>query len=328
MASVVSAWRLPTRKPFAKTQIFRGVTGRRTRKNTRQRGTRAASTSEMDTGKPTAHGPGGEAPELSVAVIMTQRVATVSESDTLAFAAQILQWRRIRHLPVVDADGGLVGILHDRDLLRLGTEGAAGSLAVRDVMQTPVESVAPETTVAEASAILVRERIDALPVVRNRTLVGMVSTSDILAERAKRRDRKGLSAADIMQRDLLVSQPGDSLASAVEKLVRGGVRHLPVVDDDYRVVGILSDRDLREAAGELGAAMARGPRDGFLSDVTVAALLRRQPITISPTLGVLEIGDLLLRERIGAVPVVGDDDTLLGIVSYVDVLAYLIGYRG
>jgi CBS domain-containing protein len=266
--------------------------------------------------------------EPTVEAIMTARIAVVSESDSFAFAAQVLLWRRIRHLPVVDPDGNLVGLLRDRDLLRLPVDGAAGAVPVREAMRSPVATVTPECTVSKASAILVREDVDVLVVIRNGKPVGMVSTSDILAERAKRSERKGLTAADIMRRDLLVTHPGDSLASAVEKLVSGHVRHLPIVDDDYRVVGVLSDRDVRAAAGDPREAMARGPRDGFLSDVTVETLMRRKPIAIAATLGVLEIGDLLLRENVGAVPVVGDDDTLLGIVSYVDVLSHLIGYQG
>lgn len=264
----------------------------------------------------------------TVAAVMTARVSVVSESDTLAFAAQILTWRRIRHLPVVDADGTLVGILTDRDLLKLvPDEPAAAVLPVRNAMRTQVHTVSPETTLADASAVLVREGIDVLPVLERGKLVGVVTTSDILAERAKHNHRQGLSAADIMRREPFVAHPDDSLASAVEKLVRGNIRHLPIVDQDYRVVGVLSDRDVRAAAGDPREAMARGSRDGFLSDVKVESLVHRKPITIPPTLGVLEIGDLLLRERIGAVPVVGDDDTLLGIVSYVDVLSQLIGHR-
>jgi len=277
--------------------------------------------------KPTTDGAGTETHGLKVEAIMTARVAVVSESDTLAFAAQILLWRRIRHLPVVNANGNLVGILSDRDLLRLVVEGPAGSVPVREVMQTAVESVSPGTTISEASAILVRKCIDALPVVEKGKLVGIVSTSDILAERAKRTDRKGFSAADIMRRELFVSHPDDSVASAVEKLVRWNIRHLPVVDADYRVIGVLSDRDVRSAAGDPREAMTRSHRDGFLSDVRVDSLMQRKPITIPTTMGLFEIGDLLLRERIGAVPVVHDDDKLVGIVSYVDVLAHLIGNR-
>jgi acetoin utilization protein AcuB len=98
------------------------------------------------------------------------------------------------------------------------------------------------------------------------------------------------------------------------------VRHLPVVDEQGELVGILSDRDLRSlrlppaAAGETsGPPLLRSRRP-------VADFMSGGVISVDPAAHVGEIIDVMLEESVGALPVVDEDGELVGIVSYVDVL--------
>lgn len=133
-------------------------------------------------------------------------------------------------------------------------------------------------------------------------------------------------AVDVMNRRVLVAHLGDSLLSVIKKLVDAEVRHVPVVDEDHRVVGIISDRDVRTTVGDPRAALERGG-DAFLDAMVVDQIMTVKPRGVAPDASVLEIADLLLDERVGAVPVVTADDKLLGIVSYVDVLGHFVGRR-
>jgi CBS domain-containing protein len=103
-------------------------------------------------------------------------------------------------------------------------------------------------------------------------------------------------------------------------MVQGGFRHLPVVDADRRLVGMVSERDLRE---RLGTEVERFPDAAFdlLSD-EIEGAMRPDPITIPSDATVRDALELLADERIGALPVV-DGERLVGIVSYVDLLGYL-----
>lgn len=260
--------------------------------------------------------------------LMTRRLVSARDHDTLAFASQILLWRGIRHLPVLDAKDQLVGMLSDRDLLRYVVEGPAGALPLRDVMSVSVETIDPDAGVAEASARLAVGRIDALPVVRDGKLLGIISTSDILAERGRILHKSGRgripSAADVMSRRVLSAHEDDSLLSAIQKLVDAEVRHVPVVDDDHRVVGILSDRDVRTVVGDPRSAIERWD-DGIFGDVTVGGVMTRSPLTVQIDASVLAIAEILIDDRVGAIPVVTVDDKLVGIVSYVDVIGHFAG---
>ena len=110
----------------------------------------------------------------TVAEIMTAPVVT-AEPDTTVRDARLLQRRsRIRHLPVLQ-DGLLVGIVSDRDLRGARDESAA----VADVTTRTVFVLSPETSLRQAARIFRERRFDAMPVLRGRELVGMVSVVDV-----------------------------------------------------------------------------------------------------------------------------------------------------
>lgn len=269
--------------------------------------------------------------EPTIEDVMTTAVAVVRMTDALAFAAQILLWRGIRHLPVLDAEDRLVGMLSERDLLRHVLEGPAGQRPVSEFMSAPVTTVTRDTKVSEVAALFAALHVDSLAVVDEGRLSGIVTTSDILAERGRslRRTRPPAPrAADIMHDHVVAVHPEDTLESAIVRLLAADVRHVPVVDDELRVVGIVSDRDVRTAVGDPRRALdLDGGRDGSIADRFVRSVMTARPITVGPQASIGQVAEIFVDERIGAVPVVRDDDTLLGIISYVDVIGHFVGRR-
>jgi CBS domain-containing protein len=115
--------------------------------------------------------------------------------------------------------------------------------------------------------------------------------------------------------------PEEPLGDAAGLMVSGGYRHLPVVDPDGRLVGMLSERDLR---ARLGSELERFPEVGrqLLSE-TVEGTMRPNPITVGRSARLRDVLEILIDDRVGALPVTDDADRLVGIVSYVDLLARL-----
>ena len=108
-----------------------------------------------------------------------------------------------------------------------------------------------------------------------------------------------------------------SVMDVVGLLSTAGVRHIPVVEDG-RLIGIVSDRDIRSIAGDYLQMPAeqttkRLPR--------VADFCETDVLTVSPDDDIIDVIDLMLSHTIGALPVVQQwDQKLVGMVSYVDVL--------
>ena len=126
-------------------------------------------------------------------------------------------------------------------------------------------------------------------------------------------------------RDLMTQTPATVLATdpvrkAVTLMRAFDVRHMPVVDEDGALVGILSDRDLRAltlpwlVADELAAAIEAS----FAAPVS--AVMSSDVLSVNTEDDVRDIVDIIIEHRIGAVPVIDNDGILVGTVSYVDVL--------
>lgn len=116
----------------------------------------------------------------TVQEIMSTDLFTVHPDDLLDVASSVMRWKHIRHVPVQDAHGALVGLLSHRSLLATHVAPSNEALAVRDVMATSVHTVAPTDTCAHALAILREHAVGCLPVVHAGRLVGMVSERDFL----------------------------------------------------------------------------------------------------------------------------------------------------
>ncbi len=126
-------------------------------------------------------------------------------------------------------------------------------------------------------------------------------------------------ARDVMTPDPACISTTATLADAVELLYALDVRHLPVVDEDGALVGMLSDRDLR--------TFALGPREDLgralqAMNAPVASLMSTEIVAVDPETDVAEVIDLMLQNHLAAVPVTepSSHSELLGIVSYFDLL--------
>jgi CBS domain-containing membrane protein len=129
--------------------------------------------------------------------LMSDEVVTLGRDETLDIADRIMSLGRIRHMPVLDADGRLCGLVSQRDLFRgalasaIGLARSAqarllGALLVRDVMTPDPLTTTPDTPVAEAAGVMLRRKIGCLPVLQDGRLVGILTEADFVAHVAGR----------------------------------------------------------------------------------------------------------------------------------------------
>ncbi len=129
-----------------------------------------------------------------------------------------------------------------------------------------------------------------------------------------------LTAEELMTEDVLTVEESAPLAEAAELLAEQAIRHLPVVRG-RTLVGMLSDRDMRSMGlGSVSSFEDFEALRGRLAE-PVSTVMRADVLTVGRSTEVGEIIDLLIEEKVGAVPVVDETEgALVGIVSYVDVL--------
>jgi acetoin utilization protein AcuB len=132
-------------------------------------------------------------PETTVRVkdAMTRPAVVFRGEMTVGAAVKAMRARKIRHAPVVDEKGALVGIVTDRDLRQAVLEPALAeemealsqtlrTRPVKDVMTWGVTTVKPETGIREAARLMHANKIGALPVIQQGRVAGMLTGSDVL----------------------------------------------------------------------------------------------------------------------------------------------------
>jgi len=122
---------------------------------------------------------------------MTKDVVTLGHNETLRTADDLMRLGRIRHLPVVDGDGQLAGVVTQRDLFHSGLLRALGygahaqrkaldGLAIKEAMRSEVVTTTPDTPLAEAAKVMFERKIGCLVVLEGQKIAGILTESDFV----------------------------------------------------------------------------------------------------------------------------------------------------
>lgn len=129
---------------------------------------------------------------IPVSTIMTTQLVVLNTTDSLEKAEHLFKKHRIRHIPVIEAQKRIVGMLSLTDLLRISfADGAYEDeedietvvyemFSLSQVMAKNIKTVTPDTTIKEVAELLAREEFHALPIVDEGNLVGIVTTTDLI----------------------------------------------------------------------------------------------------------------------------------------------------
>lgn len=132
-----------------------------------------------------------------------------------------------------------------------------------------------------------------------------------------------MTVDEIMTEDVTTVEETASIGDALQLLEELDIRHLPVVRGG-EIIGMLSDRDLRSIGLSLVSDLESLDQVRARMEPTVSTLMQGGVVSVDRSAELSEVIDLMLEERVGAVPVVEEDSAdLVGIVSYVDVLRAL-----
>lgn len=124
--------------------------------------------------------------------VMATPVVTVGADEPVMVAVRLLDSHEVTAMPVVDAVGGLVGIVSEADILHEARESglpSATTRTVRDVMTWPVLTVREDDDAVDAATLMLETGVLNVPVTRGRVVVGMIRRGDLVHVLAARDDR-------------------------------------------------------------------------------------------------------------------------------------------
>jgi CBS domain-containing protein len=174
---------------------------KRAKPNVRTRTLTAAMKLHQESGEPVHEWPPAEIPASSewldnyktVEQFMAVDLFTVRPEDVLDLAASLMHWRHVRHVPVEDDSGRLIGMVSHRDLIELMAAGkiaSSGATLVSDIMKTDLVTIVPETPTLDALELMRTRNIGCLPVIKSDRLVGLVTAYDFLTVSSKLLEEK------------------------------------------------------------------------------------------------------------------------------------------
>jgi len=259
-------------------------------------------------------------------------VISIGPDDSLDKAISLMEEHEIRHLPVIEA-GRAVGMVSDRDVLlavgwKLEVEREAvtdhevvGPRTVREIMSSPALYLDPKASPADAARMMVEGSFHALLVIRDSTVLGVVTSTDLLRLFSSY-DHELLDRpiTERMRANVKTIAPGDALFEASRLFKDSAIHHLPVVAGD-QLLGILTDRDLRRACGEDSVSDELAEHDGqaYFGTTKVLEVMSHEVKTLEESASMRDACRLMSTHHIGCVPIV-DHDRLVGIVTDTDCL--------
>lgn len=260
---------------------------------------------------------------LSVEDVMTRNVVYSSSETMLSKAIALMEESDVKELPVVDKKNRLVGMVTFYDLGRMVK--ASSNSKVKNVMFTP-PTLDKFSTINDAVKVISESGIEAIPVIENNKLIGILSDYDILRHYKEIGALKNLRVDDMMKREFEMLFENDSVAKAKRIMERYRLDSLPVLDKDRKYVGFLLSLDLLKrffiSPKIMGSRDARGDFQKA-AEFPVSGVMRRSKETLSPMTSIEDTIKIMLSNKLKALPVINEKNEIVGIMLRRDIITHL-----
>ena len=278
---------------------------------------------------------------MNVMNYATRDVVTLPPSASIDTAISLMEERSIHHV-VVTTGNRVVGMVSDRDIListgwmlsierkaRKGGEGKAkvvGPTQIHEIMSRPVVCLTIAHTARDAALLMLDRKISAVPVLNQDRLDGLITETDLLKwpplSEVEADHMLTHKVGDLMRVNVLSVAPDAPLTDLIHLFRTRRIRHAPVVLQG-KLVGIVSDRDVRRALGWAGVQEIQAECEGRIveaeSPQTAGDVMHVDVRTVGISTVLRDALRLMLDERIHSLPVV-EAQCLKGIVTETDFL--------
>jgi len=247
--------------------------------------------------------------------IMSRDPLYVEENDFLTKARQMVRDNHVRGLPVLDAQGLVLGILTNRDILRI-TSSRSNVTVAGFTVQVPL--ITGDMDTMETARMMMNERAEILPVVQSQEtpkLRGVVSIIDIFGSiDLDSLPRRAVSA--IMSTSVVTCQTDDHVSKVWETMMESDLTGLPVLDQKGRPLWMITRFDIL-GGPRISKEGASRPSDAM--HMKAEKLMSTPLFHVGPNDDMADVIKIMLKQQVGRVTVL-EDDKLVGIVDRYDLI--------
>jgi CBS domain-containing protein len=329
---------------------------------------------EMCTGNDVVYQPPGYAQD-----IMTKEVRALTLDHTAAACIKLMKILGVRHIPIVDTlyEGDeksyFAGIVSQRDVLRIiplyidkpggqETDKRALRQLLAQIVERKSKVASPESPIPEVITIMLDNHIDMVPIIVAEEVVGVITTTDILRVFLKLTialdklypDKNDPSlpgganplwqwpsqtVRDIMTEQAITLTPQDDLSQAIDIMQEGEFRHIPITNEQGKLQGIISDRDILRHLHYAGRRpltsqkkfrehLFKAELDFVNLKMPLETIMTTKVTHVPPDTSAYTAAKKLLKSKVSSLPVVDDQNNLMGIVTTADLMRTLFTIYG
>jgi acetoin utilization protein AcuB len=129
-----------------------------------------------------------------------------------------------------------------------------------------------------------------------------------------------MKVKDLMRTNMVSLRVGDTLGVAEDIMSMGRIRHLPVLDEENRIVGLVSQRDLFRASISSVLGFDRSKEHEWMGKIHVRDIMTKKVVMVSAEAGVSDAVDKFVSDKIGCLPVTDQEGKLVGLLTETDCL--------
>src|SRR5947209_928682 len=262
--------------------------------------------------------------DLHVSDFMSTELVTASPDETLGDVLGKMKSNDIHELPVLERKK-LVGVVTMRELMR--RRNLPPATKVSTVLEIP-PGIGPETPLPEAAEKMISAGFRAIPVIKGKALVGIISRSDIVRALVETRALEGVVVRDFMTPNPQCVAEDDTVEHAVQIIRSLAERSVPVVDKRRHLKGVVGLKDVVDLFARPKVREQYGDRAGREEKVVieVGSVMRYPPLTVGPDADVHRAVELMAKHHISSI-IVTEEDEPVGIITSQDVMQFLAGLR-
>src|SRR3989449_11379826 len=236
--------------------------------------------------------------DLRVSDFTTTDLVTVTPDDAIGDALGKMKTHDVHDLPVLERKK-IVGVVTLRELMR--RRNLPPSAKVSTVLQVPPE-LSPDTLLPEAAEEMISTGFRAIPVAKGKSLIGILSRSDLVRALVETRALEGIVAKDFMTPNPQAVAEDDTVEHAVQIMRSLGERSVPVVDKHRHLRGVVGLKDVVELFARPKVREQYGDRAGREEKVVieVKSVMRYPPLTVGPDADVHRAAELMAKNPISS----------------------------
>ena len=187
--------------------------------------------------------------------IMEENVITLKENADIDEAIETFLTKNVGGTPIVNDDNQLISLITERDVIRALLDKVDENEVIDDYITRKVIVATPGERLKDVARTMVRNGFRRLPVVSEERLVGIITSTDFIKllgsdwafnhmQTGNVREITNVRMEEIMKRDVITAKEGDKLKDIAKIMVTNDIGALPVVDDNLRIKGIITEKDV------------------------------------------------------------------------------------